>query len=88
MTAAPARDAAYAVLTHLRTSRMDGFSKRELFRALPREGFPAIGDLDPSLSLLEEHGWVRQQPAPPRTGRGGRPRSPRYETHPRLTRGT
>lgn len=86
MTAAPARDAAYAVLTHLRSSRMDGFSKRELFRALPRAEFPAITDLDPALTLLEEHGWVRQQPVPPRTGRGGRPRSPRYETHPRLTR--
>ncbi|WP_058047159.1 YfjI family protein [Streptomyces roseifaciens] len=87
MTAAPARDAAYTVLTHLSASRMDGFSKRELFRALPRADFPAIGDLDPALALLEEHGWIRQQPQPPRAGRGGRPPSPRYDTHPRLTRG-
>ncbi|NGO76781.1 DUF3987 domain-containing protein [Streptomyces sp. YC504] len=86
MTASPARDTAYAVLTHLRASRLTGFSKRELFRALPRADFPAIGDLDPALTLLEEHGWIRQQPAPPRNGRGGRPPSPRYESHPRITR--
>ncbi|RST04585.1 DUF3987 domain-containing protein [Streptomyces sp. WAC07149] len=86
MSADPAHDAAYTVLTHLQTTGTGVFSKRDLFRALPRSEFPAISDLDPALALLEEHGWVRQQPPPPRTGRGGRPPSPRYETHPRITR--
>ncbi|MEU4955629.1 YfjI family protein [Streptomyces lavendulae] len=86
MSADPAHDAAYAVLAHLQTSTPGAFSKRDLFRALPRADFPAIADLDPALTLLEEHGWIRQQPTPPRTGRGGRPPSPRYETHPRITR--
>ncbi|WP_327362906.1 YfjI family protein [Streptomyces sp. NBC_01296] len=87
MSADPAQHAAYNVLTHLRANPAASFSKRELFRALPRADFPTIADLHPALTLLEEHGWVRQQPTPPRNGRGGRPPSPRYETHPRITRG-
>ncbi|MER7988441.1 YfjI family protein [Streptomyces noursei] len=86
MSADPAHDAALTVLTKLGTSRPDQFTKRELFRMLPRADFPAISDLDPVLTLLEEHGWIRQLPPPPRAGRGGRPPSPRYETHPRITR--
>ncbi|MFP1629945.1 YfjI family protein [Streptomyces sp. 5K101] len=86
MSADPAQDAALTVLTHLAAANPGRFNKRELFRALRRTDFPAITDLDPALTLLEEHGWIRQQPPPPRTGRGGRPPSPRYETHPRISR--
>ncbi|MFE9256234.1 YfjI family protein [Streptomyces sp. NPDC006879] len=86
MSADPAHDAAYTVLTHLQTGPCGTFSKRDLFRSLPRADFPTITDLDPALTLLEEHGWIRQTPPPPRTGRGGRPPSPRYETHPRISR--
>ena len=32
--------------------------------ALPRGDFPAVADLDPALDLLEDHGWIRQSPAP------------------------
>ncbi|MBT2383108.1 YfjI family protein [Streptomyces sp. ISL-11] len=88
MGADPAQEAAHHVLTHIKDARLTGFTKRELFRGLSRGDFPAIADLDPALALLEEHGWLRQQPPPPRTGRGGRPPSPRYDTHPRLSRGT
>ncbi|MFI9290816.1 YfjI family protein [Streptomyces gardneri] len=87
MKADPAQEAAHTVLTHLRETRTANFTKRDLFRATPRSDFPAMSDLDPALNLLEEHGWVRQQPPPPRTTRGGRPPSPRYETHPRITPG-
>ncbi|MFF4288684.1 YfjI family protein [Streptomyces sp. NPDC001633] len=85
MGADPAQDAAHNVLTHLRETRLSGFTKRELFRGLSRADFPAMADLDPALALLEEHGWLRAQPQPSRTGRG-RPPSPRYDTHPALTR--
>ncbi|MFI1867395.1 YfjI family protein [Streptomyces jumonjinensis] len=84
MGADPAQDAAHTVLTHLRDTGLGEFTKRDLFRVLPRGDFPAMADLTPALALLEEHGWVRQQPGPPRTGRG-RPPSPRYQTHPALT---
>ncbi|MEV6669950.1 YfjI family protein [Streptomyces sp. NPDC051162] len=85
MVADPARQAAHQVLTRIKDGNLSGFTKRELFRQLTRGEFPVMADLDPALALLEEHGWLRQQPLPPRTGRG-RPPSPRYETHPRLTR--
>ncbi|WP_329215561.1 hypothetical protein OG257_26600 [Streptomyces sp. NBC_00683] len=64
---------------------MKGFVGRELFRGLSRGDFPVMSDLDPALVLLEEHGWIRQQPVPPRTGRGGRPPPPRFDTHPSIT---
>ncbi|MET9483511.1 YfjI family protein [Streptomyces sp. NPDC006638] len=86
MGADPAQEAAHTVLSHLRENQTPEFTKRPLFRDLPRGDFPAMADLDPALSLLEEHGWIRQQPQPARTGRG-RPPSPRYQTHPSLTRG-
>ncbi|MFI8828591.1 YfjI family protein [Streptomyces sp. NPDC053431] len=85
MKADPAQEAAHTLLTHLSENRTATFTRRDLFRAMPRSEFPAMSDLDPALNLLEEHGWVRQQPPAPRTTRGGRPPSPRYETHPRLT---
>ncbi|WP_328431795.1 YfjI family protein [Streptomyces sp. NBC_00453] len=88
MSADPAHDAALTALAQIVTGSLAQFTKRELFRMLRRADFPAIGDLDPALVLLEEHGWIRQVPPPPRTGRGGRPPSPRYETHPRIARAT
>lgn len=85
MGADPAQEAAHTVLERIRDLRLNGFTKRDLFRALPRADFPAIGALDPALALLEDHGWLRQQPQPNRARRGGRPPSPRYDTHPRLS---
>lgn len=85
MGADPALARARLVLGWLRTHPTTGVSRRELFNRLPRADFPTVADLDPALNLLEEHGWMRTEPPPPRTSRGGRPPSPRYQMHPALT---
>ncbi|MEV1011688.1 YfjI family protein [Streptomyces sp. NPDC049881] len=85
IAADPAQEAAHQVHAHLTDARLNGgFTKRDLFRQLARGDFPTMADLDPALALLEDHGWIRRQPLPPRAGRG-RPPSPRYDAHPRLT---
>lgn len=84
MGADPARDTARTLLEHLRANPLASFTKRDLFRAVPRADFPTMADLDPALALLEEHGWLRQQAPPPRSGKGGRPPSPRYQSHPAI----
>ncbi|MER8099418.1 YfjI family protein [Kitasatospora sp. NPDC094016] len=84
MGADPALAKARVVLAWLQANPADSHTKREIFRGLPSGAFPAVADLDPVLALLEDHGWIRQETAPPRTSRGGRPPSPRYATHPQL----
>ena len=61
------------------------FSKRELFRALPRSNFSKVTDLDPVLDLLEAHGYIHPLPPPALGPSGGRPGSPLYEVTPFLT---
>lgn len=58
-------------------------SKRDLFTKLSRADFATVADLEPALELLEDHGYVRQQPVQRTAGRG-RPPSPRYLLHPCL----
>ncbi|GAA5005684.1 YfjI family protein [Kitasatospora paranensis] len=76
---------ARTALAWLAANPRDSISRRELFNALPRADFPTVTDLDPALTLLEDHGWIRQVEQPKRTTRGGRPPSPRYQTHPTVT---
>ncbi len=85
MSADPAHESAVTVLAQLVSSNPAQFTKRELFRMLRRAEFPAISDLDPALSLLEEHGWIRQLTAPATVAAAGRPRP---ETTIRASRGS
>ncbi|WP_107357945.1 YfjI family protein [Streptomyces agglomeratus] len=75
---------AHAVLELLRTQQWSEVSRRDLMVKLSRSEFPTVADLDPALNLLEDHGYVRCQPAV-RTGGRGRPPSPRYLIHPQLS---
>jgi hypothetical protein len=58
------------------------FTRRDAHRAAPRGRFPKATDLDPALSLLEEHGYLRRVDADPSGPKGGRPPSPRYLVNP------
>lgn len=78
---APAR----TILARLREQQVTEVSRRELFNQLPRSQFPTVADLEPALRLLEDHGWLRRKPEPPRSGRG-RPAAPRYLLHPDVCR--
>lgn len=84
MGADPTVDRARSVLEALRIHRWNEVSKRDLMVKLSRSEFPTAADLDPALTLLEDHGYVRAQPVI-RTGGRGRPPSPRYTVHPHLT---
>jgi hypothetical protein len=81
----PALNKARIVLAWLAANPRESISRRELFNALPRADFPTVTVLDPALALLEDHGWIRQQPPEQAGAKGGRPRSPRYQTHPSVT---
>ncbi|MFJ9772734.1 YfjI family protein [Kitasatospora sp. NPDC101157] len=76
---------ARTVLKHLTAYPTPSFSRRDLMAKLSRAEFPTVTVLETALGLLEEHGWVRHEPAPPREpGTRGRPPAPRYATHPQL----
>jgi replicative DNA helicase len=58
------------------------FTRRDGHHAAPRGRFRKATDLDPALSLLEEHGYLRRVDADPSGPKGGRPPSPRFLVNP------
>jgi hypothetical protein len=58
------------------------FSRRDAHAAAPRGRFRKAADLEPALTLLEEHGWLRRVDADPPGPKGGRPASPRFLVNP------
>jgi hypothetical protein len=85
MGADPKVDDARTVYTWLARTRPESFTRRDAYRAMPRGRFAKVTDLDPALDLLEQHGWIRQRPAPDHRG-PGRPPSPAYDVCPQLAR--
>jgi replicative DNA helicase len=65
----------------VRTGRAQ-FSRRDAHAAAPRGRFGKAADLEPALTLLEEHGWLRRVDADPTGPKGGRPPSPRFLVNP------
>ena len=85
MNTDPATARARALLDWIERTGPIRFTARDAYRALPRSQFPKMADLDPSLTLLEQHGYLRRLPTPPTSTRGGRPPAPEYETNPATT---
>jgi hypothetical protein len=84
MSADTTAERAHALLTWIRNTGAARFTARDAFRNQNRNRFPKMTDLDPALTLLEHHGYLRRLTPPPVTGRG-RPQAAVYETHPDIT---
>lgn len=72
MGADPAAAAAQLVRDWALREKLETFSKRDAWRAL-RGRFGRAADLDDPLAMLVEHGYLREQDASPRSGRGRKP---------------
>ena len=80
MDADPRVALARRLLRWLTQEHLQQFTRREAFRAM-RGPCKTIEDVDPPLTLLEQHGFIR--PLPTREdSRPGRKPSPAFETHP------
>lgn len=75
---------AQTLLAWIKRSEAAEFSKRDLFNGVRGSRFQKAGDIDESLAMLADHGYVRLVKPPGTTGQGGRPSSPRYATHPEV----
>jgi replicative DNA helicase len=82
MGADPVVEDARTVLSWITRTRIDQFSRRDLFTAIRSTRIAKVGDLDPALNLLTQHGHIRPVPVTPSGHAGGRPPSPRFEVHP------
>jgi hypothetical protein len=90
MGADPHTDDAHWLLDWINRTGRTQFTRREAHAAAARGRFRKATDLEPALTLLEEHGWLRRVDADPPGPRGGRPSSPRFlvNSQPRATEPT
>ncbi|MGW8570612.1 DUF3987 domain-containing protein [Streptomyces niveus] len=89
IASAPATDAAQTILDWLRRPRTNGtwrtaIKRRDAVAASRR--FRTVAQVEPALSLLEAHGYLRAD-EPHRTSRVGQPASATYRVHPSLHEG-
>jgi replicative DNA helicase len=84
MGADPRVDDARWLLDWIHRTGQQQFTRRDAHIAAPRGRFRKATDLDPPLSLLQEHGYLRRaDPEPSRDPHGrGRPPSPRFLVNP------
>jgi replicative DNA helicase len=81
MGADPRVDDARWLLDWISRTNRTQFSRRDAHQAA-RGRFRKVTDLEPTLALLEEHGWLRRVDADPAGAKGGRPPSPRFLVNP------
>jgi replicative DNA helicase len=82
MGADPRTDDARWLLEWINRTDQRQFSRRDAHAAAARGRFRKAADLEPALTLLEEHGWLRRVDADPVGPKGGRPASPRFLVNP------
>ena len=82
MGADPRIEDARWLLDWISRTNQTQFTRRDAYRAAPRGRFSKAADLDPTLGLLEEHGWLRRVDADASGPKGGRPPSPRFLVNP------
>jgi replicative DNA helicase len=82
MGADPRVDDARWLLDWINRTGQVQFTRRDAHHAAPRGRFAKATALDPALSLLEEHGYLRRVDADPSGPKGGRPPSPRFLVNP------
>ena len=84
MGADPRLDEVRWLLDWITRGNRTQFTRRDAHKAAPRGRFPKATDLEPALSLLQEHGYLRRvdsEPSRDPHGRG-RPASPRFLVNP------
>jgi replicative DNA helicase len=82
MGADPRTDDARWLLDWINRTNQAQFSRRDAHAAAPRGRFRKATDLEPALTLLEEHGYLRRVDADPPGPKGGRPSSSRFLVNP------
>src|SRR4029453_15406245 len=82
MGADPRTDDARWLLDWINRTGRTQISRRDAHTAAPRGRFRKAAALEPALTLLEEHGWLRRVDADPVGPKGGRPPSPRFLVNP------
>jgi hypothetical protein len=83
MGANPALEGAKHILEWIRRRGARQFSKRDLYNET-RSRFPQVKDLDPSLTLLVEHEYIRSEESYGEEPKRGRPSSPVFQVNPLL----
>jgi replicative DNA helicase len=77
----PRTDDARWLLDWISRTNRTQFSRRDAHQAA-RGRFHKATDLEPTLALLEEHGYLRRVDADPTGSKGGRPASSRFLVNP------
>jgi hypothetical protein len=76
---------ARAILSWIRRQQPSSFKASDALDRLSRSQFPDMSTVNAALLQLEQLGWIRKRPDPPRQG-SGRSASPTYDINPREVR--
>ncbi|HEU5088422.1 MAG TPA: YfjI family protein [Roseiflexaceae bacterium] len=79
----PALEPARVIVRWLETSGASIFTKRDCWQSVRGGVFQKAEDVDPALTLLVDHGYIREMAQEERAGPGRKP-SQRYEVNPRV----